>query len=319
MPKRSNEFQRLIETIHHQLGSGATVSESCLLEDRVTHQLREVDIVIETTVAESSIRIGIECCDLSRRASVEWVERMCGKHSHLPVDKLLLVSRSGFTRTAFAKAAIFGADALTFADAERVPWTSALKGLDKVYLDAIDVRTFIFADVEASPRNIDSTLSHDTVVLTSDGRGQTRLGQVVDALLQVGPVRERVLDSVPQDSDAGSTIEFKVARGTRILEAGDRQREISVLRFVVLLKRRWHPLALKAGMFREFHVAFAESESDLGTVTLAVIEREGQAPTALLVRRRNGLKEIVPVTGARTREFDAAPDDIMRALFGTAV
>lgn len=79
MPKRRNEFQRLVEAIHHQLGSGAAVSESCLLEDRVTHQLREVDIVIEATIAESSIRIGIECCDLSRKASVEWVERMCAK------------------------------------------------------------------------------------------------------------------------------------------------------------------------------------------------------------------------------------------------
>ena len=141
---------------------------------------------------------------------------------------------------------------------------------------------------------------------------------VVDALLQVGPVRKRVLDSVPQDSDAGSTIEFEVAPGTRIVEAGNRQREISVLRFVVLLKRRWHPLALKAGTFREFHIAYAETESNLGRVTLAVIEREGQAPTALLVRRRDGLKEIVPITGAQTRDFDATPDDIMRALFGTA-
>jgi hypothetical protein len=36
MPKRSNEFQRLIYLVHVNLAAGATVTESKMLRDRIT-------------------------------------------------------------------------------------------------------------------------------------------------------------------------------------------------------------------------------------------------------------------------------------------
>ena len=41
--------------------------------------------------------IGIECTAGGRPATVEWVNEMIGKHGELPVDKTILVSKSGFT------------------------------------------------------------------------------------------------------------------------------------------------------------------------------------------------------------------------------
>src|SRR5688572_9245818 len=97
MPKRSNLFQKLIFVIHEQLGGEATVTESNLLIDRVTGLKREVDITIEAHAKGVALTIGIEVVDLSRRADIEWINKMSGKHKNLPTDKLILVSRSGFT------------------------------------------------------------------------------------------------------------------------------------------------------------------------------------------------------------------------------
>jgi hypothetical protein len=43
MPKRTNDFQRLVYLVRVNLADGATVTESKMLEDRVTKTMREVD------------------------------------------------------------------------------------------------------------------------------------------------------------------------------------------------------------------------------------------------------------------------------------
>ena len=75
MPKRSNDFQKLIYLIHHQLVNEAIVTESKFLHDRAANIKREVDIVIETFVSDYPLTISIECQGRGRVANVEWVGR----------------------------------------------------------------------------------------------------------------------------------------------------------------------------------------------------------------------------------------------------
>ncbi|WP_433193066.1 hypothetical protein ACQP1G_30600 [Nocardia sp. CA-107356] len=104
MPKRSNIFQEVIAIIHaHISDEKATVTESKELVDRVAGQLREVDICIEQEMSGQNIVIGIECRDHGRKPTIEWVEQMYGKHALL-TDKLVLISRTGFTAPALVKA-----------------------------------------------------------------------------------------------------------------------------------------------------------------------------------------------------------------------
>jgi hypothetical protein len=79
MPKRTNDFQKLIYLIHHQLVGQATVTESKFLHDRAANIDREVDIVIETQVGDYPLIIGIECQGRGRIATVEWVDQMTTK------------------------------------------------------------------------------------------------------------------------------------------------------------------------------------------------------------------------------------------------
>lgn len=109
MPKRTNSFQTVVFLIQKHIAGNAMVTQSAELADLVTGQKREVDVVIETIVAGHTIRIGIECREWKRKGrprpqTIEWVECMYGKHQSLPTDRLVLVSRWGFTSEAVKKA-----------------------------------------------------------------------------------------------------------------------------------------------------------------------------------------------------------------------
>jgi hypothetical protein len=116
MPKRSNEFQRLVFLIKKQMAGTATVTESKPLVDRHTGTEREVDICIETMVGGHDLVISIECQDRGRTADVSWVEQLKAKHERLPTNALVLVSRSGLTTEALEVAKLSGIEALTFED-----------------------------------------------------------------------------------------------------------------------------------------------------------------------------------------------------------
>jgi hypothetical protein len=123
MPKRSNKFQKLIYLIHKGLAGDASVTESKMLRDRITNEENEVDIVIEKEFAGTNIVISIECRGHGRPATREWVNEMWGKHQHLPTKHLILVSESGFTRTAKEKAKVLGVETLSLNAAIETDWT----------------------------------------------------------------------------------------------------------------------------------------------------------------------------------------------------
>jgi hypothetical protein len=104
MPKRTNDFQKLISMLTQLLGDNAVVEESKMLTDLASGEEREVDVYAEGTFAGHSVNIGIECRDHQRKQGVKWVEQMHSKHERLPTNLLILVSSSGFTSSAIAKA-----------------------------------------------------------------------------------------------------------------------------------------------------------------------------------------------------------------------
>jgi len=122
MPKRSNEFQKLIYLIKRQIAKNSIVYESKMLNDIRTDSSVEVDIIIETEIFGIELIVGIECTSTKRPATVEWVREMLGKHQDLPIDKTILVSKSGFSKEALKKAALSGITAITFEEAGSEDW-----------------------------------------------------------------------------------------------------------------------------------------------------------------------------------------------------
>ena len=100
MPKRSNDFQRLVYLVRLNLADGAKVIESKMMRDRLTKRYREVDVVIQGRVGSQRVVVCVECRDHKRVADVTWVDMMKTKHDRLDTNALLLASSSGFTQEA---------------------------------------------------------------------------------------------------------------------------------------------------------------------------------------------------------------------------
>jgi hypothetical protein len=123
MPKRTNDFQELIAAIYEQITpQGGKVTESGMVFDRDAKTLREVDILVEYRYAHHDFKMVIECRDRSRKDSVEWIDALIGKTSSLAVNKVVAVSKEGFTDTAKNKAQMHGIDTLTVEEAVDTDW-----------------------------------------------------------------------------------------------------------------------------------------------------------------------------------------------------
>jgi hypothetical protein len=128
VPQRSNDFQKLVFLVKKVLGgTGATVVESKMLPDLRTGVEQEVDVCIETSVAGQPVMVCLECRDHKRPADVTWIDQMRGKHDGLPTDALVLVSRSGFSKSARTKARVSNIQLLTYAAATEEQLSAALK------------------------------------------------------------------------------------------------------------------------------------------------------------------------------------------------
>lgn len=123
MPKRTNDFQRLITFIYDRISTeGGKVTESEMVFDKEAKIMREVDILVSQDVAGHEIRLAVECRDRSRAESVEWIDALIGKTQSLDVHKVVAVSSEGFSPSAKEKAAAHGIDAFTLEEANEKDW-----------------------------------------------------------------------------------------------------------------------------------------------------------------------------------------------------
>lgn len=130
MPARTNEFQQLVRRIYEQLvPAGATVTESAFLTERDSSSSREVDILVEFRLEDTVIRLAVERRDRYRASDIEWIDQLIGKYRDLPVDRVVAVSRTGFTAAATIKACANRIDVRSLKDALEADWPSELRRL----------------------------------------------------------------------------------------------------------------------------------------------------------------------------------------------
>ena len=169
MPKRSNKFQRLVFLLQHQIaGEKVVVTESKMMTDRVTGELAEVDVAVEFEMNGFPVIMGFEVRDTNRKIDRNAAFGIVAKYRRL-VDKIIIVSKAGFTRGALKHCKISSADAITFREASTVDWGA--------FLDAhkdLCFATFDF-QVSAGP-----TVTYQTVIGRPPPSNSTSV-EIIDA------------------------------------------------------------------------------------------------------------------------------------------
>ncbi|ANV91139.1 hypothetical protein AWQ24_11125 [Picosynechococcus sp. PCC 8807] len=125
MPKRSNQFQKLVTYIAEQVAPvGATVQESAELYEKGLDAKvsREVDVLIEANGGMATIRIALECRDRSRKDDIQWIDDLIGKYQNLEVNQVIAVSSSGFSQTAQQKAEFNRIVTMSLEEASETNW-----------------------------------------------------------------------------------------------------------------------------------------------------------------------------------------------------
>lgn len=187
MPKRSNEFQKLIFLVKQQVSENAVVTESKMLTDLITGTEREVDICIETTVAGHEVLVCIECTNTCRVADVTWVERLKSKHERLPTNVLVLVSNSGFTPEALKVAQSYHIQTLALEDVNKKSVSRILGEIDSLWAKTWDlVPKKVVIKVPAFQNLVaeDIVTSPDNALYLADGTEVGDVKQLIDFLLK---------------------------------------------------------------------------------------------------------------------------------------
>jgi hypothetical protein len=171
MPARTTEFQTIVHFVRkHTADAGVTVTESKMLHDRHLDVDREVDIVIEGIFDGEPSVTSIEVIEHSRPAAVTWVEQQIAKHRYLPTNRLVLVSRSGYSKTALRAVAAEGGwvDALhpeiVTKDGEAL--------VKRLYADKIELRPRSCRLLVVPPDSDPKFVRVDTDHMIFDGAGQ---------------------------------------------------------------------------------------------------------------------------------------------------
>ncbi|TXI22242.1 MAG: hypothetical protein E6Q61_09625 [Nitrosomonas sp.] len=226
MPKRSNEFQQLIYSIQQCLAVGAIVTESKFLIDRQTGDKVEVDIVIESIVNGFPITISIEVRDRGRPATIEWIRESIGKHLTLPTNKLVLVSKAGFTKSALIKATENEIETLSLEQAGNYPWSDSTKQLAK---DGITLAVFSLSwqtysvDYTTIIRNgqkltIDQNSLNDCIFTGSSDGSTKKLVEIPDLMLADGNVAKPIMQKWIKDEKADFEVTWRVPKGSYLTD-----------------------------------------------------------------------------------------------------
>jgi hypothetical protein len=297
MPKRTNEFQQLIYSIQHQLASGAVVTESKILIDVKTNEPTEVDIVVESTIGEIPLVIGIECTAERRPATVEWVREMIGKHANLKIHKTVLVAKSGFTPKAIKTAQVNGVEAISLVEAENTKWVTLIEQLRDLKLARFTFRavaqniTFKVMNRFTPPTVGPLSLIHEPGRETSYSLKDFLIG-----IARYGPLAQEVMRRWVKTSkderkkEYEINVTWKCPEGT-VLQSDDGTRQpILDIEIKLGINVDNTPLELKSGQFVTTQVAYGtahnildESKSPRRKVLVTLFSKEGKLGAGTLL------------------------------------
>jgi hypothetical protein len=229
MPRRSEPFQELITSLTQTLRQeGDLITPTAMLKDNVVPGARrEVDICVETEIDGHKVVMGIECRAWKRKQSVEWVEAMYGKHSHLPIDATALVSSSGFTPGALVLAEHLKIKAVTPQDVTPGFVGEVVNNLNSLWMKRFDLTPESMTVVFDPPIAYPDGQAADRVDLfpilaTNMHRGDSTVICTAGDVLQVA-MRNCIDLNQPAFRDAtGQETQFTLAwPGTGLLLGGD--------------------------------------------------------------------------------------------------
>lgn len=204
MPARSNHFQKLVKAINHHLApAGAKITESAMLHDSEAETDREIDILVESTILNCSLKIGIECTTESAPLDVRKIESFKEKHRKVGINKTIVVSKNGFSESAKKYAEKNNIRLLTFKAAQKENWAKKFERLQGL---SIYGRNYVLRSVSAIIEKHHATpeFSFDSGTVVSTTGGQIPLTKFAGDLFISAEIGKRAFKELIENEKNGN-------------------------------------------------------------------------------------------------------------------
>lgn len=251
--------------MHSILAKDAQVTESAFVNDIQTSAKVEIDVLINAKVGGTDISVGIECRDRKRPATVEWVREIKGKHEHLPIDKTVLVSSSGFSSEAKRKAAALGIDTLSIDQAENKEWKEYIESLSDLKFAGFSVSLVQTTIKFENPSVIDPSKFSDETELVEDKSGYRGTVNEYAALLMradgaIKATAEKWLQQKDRPKVFQPTINYTPGYETRVTDSDGRKHVVKSIHCKVNISVKEASLKMETSKFRGVNFATGEVE-----------------------------------------------------------
>jgi hypothetical protein len=306
MPRRSNLFQDILGIVQKHVADNAIVEESVLLEDRLIGAKREVDVVIRSKVAGHELVLAFEAAKMGRPADVKWVEQQIKKHEHLPTDKVVLISDSGFSKNARNLAEKLGAIPLTPEDiSEPQPEKKLVGKLKAIWPKTVQLipercRIWVRPPGRADPVWFRAATDHG--IFLEDGTHVGTVDEYIHARLKFSwpTILEQIdLANITENRDRFFSLTFE---GPGAISIGDKKMHLYA-RFEQKSPTEFHPIekaelqghaVIRVNEAQLTHkrlgdVEFSYGETKLGDQNALVVVTEEADGPKLSLRMRNAI------------------------------
>jgi len=160
---------------------GDKVKESAMVKERGSDVEREVDILLQRRIFATDLRIAVECRGRKDKDDIKWIDDLIGKYRDLDINKVIAVSKSGFTPAAKQKAAANRIDSLTLERALETNWPAEFTRLGIGKLTRSDKPHSLRVVTDTMPP---FPLTLKTMVFTTNGQEVATIERVAKAIYE---------------------------------------------------------------------------------------------------------------------------------------
>ena len=262
MPKRSNEFQRLVRAIETALaGTGNSVEESAMVPSR-SGSHTEVDILVTLRAGQRVLRVAVECRSHKRAQHVHWIHHL---HSileeHPSIDRVVAVSNRPFSKQARKLATEIGIELRTLEDAVSEDWGNLMRWA-KATVGVVGRVSGANVVYEGSPEEVPRDLT--TAVVCGKDRAAQRFPVFFDEIER--EVRERTLAMLDAEGrhptgDEAVTADVAIKNIDLVFADGER-RALKQIRMMIRAKTDVHTLPIRLMDYGPTKLAVASFHED---------------------------------------------------------
>ncbi len=271
MPKRSNQYQKLVRRIVEQLSDDDTeVTESKMLIDRDSGAEREVDLYIKDTAGPFPVTVGIECTATKRKVDLPKIEQLHAKHQRLDIGHTVIVSKAGFAKKAKAYGAKNHIQLLEFNEADDMCWPDWFASIKKLALSHIRLEVKAIEGVITNQSTEEFDLTNE-ITVQSDALGPVSLADFAYYLHRTKPGK-----IIAQGNNKTET--WRLDPNQKVLDINRVEGSCSELTLIYSESTNEIPLNLKYGEFLGKPFAYGTTKAPIGAGTLStIVSRAGSS------------------------------------------